>query len=72
MTLKHLFYLLSIAWALMWIATGLSIGSLMGDSVPQLLFFVGMAFVPPSLLFLLFFRAIPYIIRRFSKAVPHV
>jgi hypothetical protein len=53
MTLKQLFGLAAAAWILFILASAVTIGSLMGDSVPQLLMFLGMALLPPSLLYLL-------------------
>lgn len=67
MTLKHLFGVLAVFWILYWLAAALTIGSLMGDSIPQLLFFIGMAFLPPLLLFVLFFRVVPRIAKRFKR-----
>jgi hypothetical protein len=71
MTFKQLFAVIACAWILLWLMSALTIGSLMGDSVPQLLFFVGMAFLPPALLYLLLFRALPGIIRKLRKPATH-
>ena len=72
MTLKHLFGVLAVAWILFWLASALAIGSLMGDSIPQLLFFVGMAFLPPTLIYLLLFRFIPLVIKKFKKQAAQI
>ncbi len=68
MTFKHLFGLATMAWVLLWLVSAVTIGGLMGDSVTQLLAFVGMAFVPPTLLYLLLFRMLPRMLGRFRKS----
>ena len=68
MTFKQLFGVVAAAWILYVLVGALAIGSLMGDSIPQLLTFLGIALLPPLLLYLLLFRALPRIVRRFKKA----
>ena len=72
MTLKQLFGLASAAWILFILASAVTIGSLMGDSVPQLLMFLGMALLPPFLLYLLLFRVLPRIVRRLKKPATQI
>jgi hypothetical protein len=67
MTLKQLSGLAAAAWILFILVSAAAIGSLMGDSVPQLSMFLGMALLPPFLLYLLLFRVLPRIVRRFKK-----
>ena len=71
MTFKQLFGLASVVWILGWLGSAMTIGSLMGDSVPQLLIFLGMALLPPFLLYLLLFRVLPRIVRGFKNPSTH-
>jgi len=66
-TLKQLFGLAAAAWIFFILASAVTIGSLMGDSIPQLLMFLGMALLPPSVLYLLLFRVLPRIVRRLKR-----
>jgi len=72
MTFKHLFGFLAAVWIFFWLGSAVTIGSLMGDSIPQLLLFVGMAFLPPVLIYLLLFRLIPLVIRKFKKQAAQI
>jgi hypothetical protein len=71
-TLKQLFGLAAAAWILFILASAVVIGSVMGDSIPQLLMFLGMALLPPSLLYLLLFHVLPRIVRRFKKPATQI
>jgi len=71
-TLKQLFGLAAAAWILFILASAVVIGSVMGDSIPQLLMFLGMALMPPSLLYLLLFRVLPRIVRRFKRPATQI
>jgi hypothetical protein len=59
MTLKHLFGLVAIAWILLWLSALMTMGGLMGNSIPLLSVFLGIALIPPSLLYFLLFRVAP-------------
>jgi hypothetical protein len=65
MTFKGLFGVLAVAWILLWLASAVTIGSMMGDSIPQLLLFLGMALLPPTILYFLLFEALPQVLKRF-------
>jgi hypothetical protein len=67
MTFKHLFYLATAAWALLWLFSLGIIGGLMGDSLPILLAFLGAATVPPLVLYFLLFRVLHRIVNRRKK-----
>jgi hypothetical protein len=67
MTFKQLFGVVAAAWILYIVVGALTIGGLMGDSGPQLLMFLGLASIPPALLYLLLFRVLPWTVRRFRK-----
>jgi hypothetical protein len=56
LTLKRLFDLVAIAWILLWLSARVTMGGLMGDSIPLLSVFLGIALIPPSLLYFLLFR----------------
>jgi hypothetical protein len=71
MTLKHLFGLASIAWILLWLASLVTIGGLMGNSAPITAVYLGMAVLPPAALYVLLFRALPWIIQKNSQSKPH-
>jgi len=66
-TLKHLFCLAAIVWILLWLGALVTMGGLMGDSIQILSVFLGIAFLPPSLLYFLVFRFVPRIVKRFKK-----
>jgi hypothetical protein len=66
-TLKHLFGLASIAWILVWLGALVTIGGLMGDSIQILSVFLGIALIPPSLLYFLLFHVMPRIVKRFKR-----
>jgi hypothetical protein len=61
MTLKHLFFLVAAAWILLWVLSGLSI-AFMGHAF--LLIYLGIALLPPALLYLFLFHLLPTIIKR--------
>lgn len=65
MTLKRLFWAIAVAWALLWLASGFTIGGVMGSSIVILSVYIGMAFAPPALLYVILFWAVPRIVRRF-------
>jgi hypothetical protein len=71
-TFKQLFGVITAAWILYVLSMALAIGGLFGDSVPQLLMFLGMALIPPALLYLLLFRLLPWIVRRFKRPATQV
>lgn len=58
----------TLLWVLFWVLSGLSVGGVLGDSIPQLLFFLGMAFLPPALIYLSVFRLFPWFLRRIKKS----
>ena len=55
------FFLVALLWVVLWVASGLAAGSVFGDSLPQLTFFLGMALVPPILFYGLLFKLLPWI-----------
>ena len=67
MTLKHLFGLVSAAWALLWIASAVTMGGLMGNSFAIFAVFLAMAFAPPALLYGILFWAAPRIAERLRR-----
>ena len=58
---KLAFFLVVLLWVLLWVASGLAAGGTFGDSLPQLAFFLGMALVPPILVYGLLFSLLPWI-----------
>ena len=65
----RLFFILASAfWVLLWLLPGLAVGGVIGDSLVQLLFFVSMAFVPPTLAYIFFFRFVPWFRKRIKTA----
>jgi len=69
LTFKHLFGLAAVGWALLWFFSAVAIGGVMGNSLPVLLIYLGMALVPPILLYILLFRVLPRVISYIKK--PH-
>ena len=67
LTFKHLFGLAAVGWALLWFFSAMAIGSVMGNSVPILLIYLGIASVPPILLYILLFRVLPWIVSYIKK-----
>jgi hypothetical protein len=67
MTLKHLFGLLAIGWAALWIFSYWAIAGVMGSSVEVILVYADLALLPPSVLFVLFFRLVPQITKKWTK-----
>lgn len=58
---KLAFILMALMWVFLWVASGLAVGGVLGDSLPQLGFFIGIALVPPILFYVLLFSLIPWI-----------
>ena len=65
-----LFGLLAVAWVLMWLFSAITISGVMGNSFPVLLVYIGMAFLPPTLLYILLFKAMPRILDRVRRTGP--
>jgi hypothetical protein len=66
-SLKLPFGLAAAAWILLWLFSAGAAGGVLGDSRLQLLFFLGMAFLPPICFYLLLFEALPRIVGRFRR-----
>jgi hypothetical protein len=67
MTVKNLFGLVAGAWALLWLFSLYAISGVMGSSVPIVLVYLGMGLVLPVLLYVLFFRIVPWIVSYIKK-----
>lgn len=66
MTPRQLYALFSIAWALLWLLSLLSLAGVFGIPVLAIFVYLGMALIPPILLYLLVFRLGPILYRRFQ------
>ena len=64
---ESLFGLASAGWILFWLAVTSTAGGVLGDSVPQIPMFMGITFLPPTLIYLLLFQVLPRIVRKFKK-----
>ena len=57
---KLAFCLIALLWAFLWVGLALTAGGVFGDSLLQLSFFLGVAFVPPALAYGLLFKLLPW------------
>jgi hypothetical protein len=68
-SLKLLFWLAAVAWIFLWLLSAAAVGGIFGGTVLQLLLLVGMVGLAPICIYLVLFKAIPLIIKRFKKPV---
>jgi hypothetical protein len=65
--LKHVFAVVALAWVLLWLISAFTIGGVMGNSPLILSVYLGMAVLPPALLYGVLFWAVPLIAERFRS-----
>lgn len=72
MAFRHIFWLIAIAWVMLWLGSLWTIGGLMGVSATIILVYVVMAFAPPVFLYGVLFIAIPWIAKKLKRPATHL